>query len=138
MEEPLWLSRYEVDYLHELLVAQFGGLQGVRDAKLLDSALARPWRRWDYEPDADLASLAASYGYGLTQNHGYVDGNKRIGFMAMSTFLYINDHLLDVPEPEAVLVMLEVAAGERNEESLAAWVRERIVPLPPPEEEDTA
>ena len=129
MREPVWLSRQEVDALHELSITHFGGRYGVRDGGLIDSALARAANRWSYEPGCDLPALAASYCYGLAKNHGYIDGNKRIGFLAMATFLYINGQVLEAPEPEAVMVMLEVAAGRRSEEELAAWIRDRIVPL---------
>jgi death-on-curing protein len=129
MSEPFWLVRREVDELHRRSIGQYGGSDGVRDGSLIDSALARPVNRWNYEPDSDLATLAASYGYGLVKNHGYVDGNKRIGFLAMSIFLYINGLMLDASEPEATIVTLEVAAGERSEEALAAWIRERSIPL---------
>lgn len=129
MSEPFWLVRREVDELHRRSIKQFGGSDGVRDGSLIDSALARPVNRWNYEPDSDLATLAASYGYGLVKNHGYVDGNKRIGFLAMSIFLYVNGLMLDAGEPEATIVTLEVAAGERSEEELAAWIRERSIPL---------
>lgn len=129
MREPLWLSRYEIDRLHELLIVQFGGSHGVRDRALIDSALARPTNRWHYDPDADLASLAASYAYGLSQNHGYVDGNKRIAFIAATVFLHINGQLMEASETEAYYMMLEVASGEKTEAELADWLREHLIPL---------
>lgn len=129
MNEPFWLARREIDELHRRSIKQFGGSDGVRDGALIDSALARPVNRWNYQPESDLATLAASYGFGLVKNHGYVDGNKRIGFLAMSIFLYVNGLLLDASEPEATIVTLEVAAGERSEEELAAWIRDRSISL---------
>ena len=131
MNEPIWLTRPEVDYLHGRSVRQFGGSNGVRDDSLIESALARPINRLNYEPGCDLAALAASYGYGLVKNHGYIDGNKRIGFLAMSIFLYVNGYLLDTDEAEATIAALEVAAGDRTEEELASWIRDRIIPLEP-------
>jgi len=101
----------------------------VRDSALIESALARPINRLNYEPDCDLSALAASYGYGLVKNHGYIDGNKRIGFLALSIFLYINGYLLEADEAEATITALAVAAGDRTEEELAAWIRSRIIPL---------
>ena len=103
----------------------------MRDASLIESALARPINRLNYEPDCDLAALAASYGYGLVKNHGYIDGNKRIGFLAMSIFLYVNGFLLETDEAEATITALAVAAGDRTEEELAVWIRDRIIPLEP-------
>jgi death on curing protein len=119
----------EIDALHRDLIEQFGGSHGTRDDGMIESALSRPINRWSYEPSCDLADLAASYGYGLTKNHGYVDGNKRIGFAAAGVFLMINGLMLDVPEPEAIIVMLEVAAGDRDETTFAEWIREHTVPF---------
>jgi death-on-curing protein len=125
--EPLWLARAEVDALHDASIRDFGGSFGVRDAGLIESALARPLNLWTYATDSDLAALAAAYGFGFTKNHGYVDGNKRIGFLAMGAFLFINGYLLEASEAEAIIVMLEVAASERNEERLAEWIREHLI-----------
>lgn len=129
MEEPLWLERRLVDTLHADQIRQHGGSHGVRDPGLVESALARPRQRWVYQPDADLPALAAAYGYGLARNHGYVDGNKRIAFVAMGVFLGVNGMEIEAPEPEVVAVMLEVAAGGRSEEELADWLRRSTVPL---------
>jgi death-on-curing protein len=130
-DEPVWLSREEVAYLHDSSIRQFGGSPGVRDEGLIASAIARPTNLWSYEPDADLAALAAAYAFGLAKNHGFIDGNKRIGFLAMGVFLYVNGWRLEAAEPEAVVVMVELASGRRSEQELAAWLRERIRPLAP-------
>ena len=131
--EPLWLRRPWVDALHFQQLKRFGGLYGIRDENALESALARPRHQWLYNRERDMAVLAAAYGYGLTRSHGYSDGNKRIGFMAMAVFLSLNGWELDAAEPEVVRVMLSVAAGEMPEPALAAWVREHMV-TPPLEE----
>lgn len=129
MDEPFWLKRSLVDAVHADQIRQHGGSHGVRDSGLIESALARPRQRLGYEPESDLAVLAAAYGYGLARNHGYVDGNKRIAYMAMYVFLGLNDVEIEAPEPEVVAVMLEVASGERSEEELAEWLRRSTVPL---------
>jgi len=98
----------------------------VRDGGLIDSALARPRQRLAYESEADLASLAASYGYGLARNHGYVDGNKRVALMAMFVFLFLNGAELEAEEPEAVAVILRLAEGGLSEKQLADWVRSHL------------
>ncbi len=126
--EPKWLSHRGVEGLHDALVREHGGLAGLRDEGLLESVLARPQQRWTYEPDADLADLAAAYAFGLAKNHPYLDGNKRIAFVAATVFLLRNGLLLDAPEPEAVVTMLGVAAGELEEAALAAWFRQRTEP----------
>jgi death-on-curing protein len=124
------VSRFIVDTHQERLIATYGGAGGVRDDGLIESALARPLNRWHYEPDADVFDLAAGYGFGLARNHGYVDGNKRIAFMTMGVFLYLNGWLLEAAEAEAVHVMLRVAAGEWGESELAEWLRGHVVPVP--------
>lgn len=129
MNEPKWLSRFAVDRMQEALIRQDGGSYGIRDGGLIDSALARPVNRWQYDPGSDLAALAASYGYGLAKNHGYVDGNKRIALAVLSVFLFRNGLLLEASEPEVVVAMLALAAGELSEADLADWLRQKAVPL---------
>lgn len=129
MDEPTWLDRRVVDAIHQALVQMHGGSFGVRDDGLIESALARPRNRWEYDPGTDLAALAAAYAYGLARNHGFVDGNKRVSFMAAYTFLGLNGVEIDAPEPEVVVVMTHVAAGESSEEELAAWIRQRAIPF---------
>ena len=89
-----------VEAAHHDQVEEHGGLHGIRDYGLLESALARPRHRWSFEPETDLPSLAASYGFGLVNNHPLLDGNKRIGFVAMNIFLLINGQEIEAPEPE--------------------------------------
>ena len=76
-----------VDAIHNDQLREHGGLPGVRDENALESALARPQQKWRYAEGADVATLAAAYAFGLTKNHPYRDGNKRIGFLALATFL---------------------------------------------------
>jgi death on curing protein len=128
--EPIWLRRAWVDALQFQQLKRFGGLHGVRDAGAVES-LARARNRWEYGEARDIAVLAAAYGYGLTRSHGYSDGNKRIGFMAMAVFLELNGWSLEAPEADVVTAMLGVAAGEVGEEDLASWIRSRIQPTDP-------
>jgi death-on-curing protein len=128
VKEPRWLSRSVVGIIHTNQIREHGGGFGVRDEGLIESALDRPRNKWTYEKDADLADLAAAYGYSLITNHGFVDGNKRVAFMAVYTFLGINDHDLDVSEPEVVRVMLDLATSNFTEARFAAWIREHWIP----------
>ena len=107
---------------------QHGGLHGIRDPGLLESALDRPKNRYHYESDVDLADLAASYGLGLAKNHAFVDGNKRTAFQVMYTFLGLNGVRLPAPEATVVTLMVEVATGEVDETLLAAWCRDHLTP----------
>jgi len=129
MKEPVWLDRLTVDAIHFDLLLGHGGIFGVRDEGLLESALDRARNRWLYEPESDLAVLAAAYGFGLTTNHPYADGNKRVALLAMYVFLAVNGRRLVAPEVEATLVVLDVARGRLGEAELAAWVRRQTRPV---------
>lgn len=124
MTEPRWLSRRTVLHLHERQIARFGGATGIRDEGLLDSALARPLNLYAYG-SPDLFALAGAYAAGLLQNHPFVDGNKRTGFVAAALFLDRNAWELAAPEAEAVVMTLGLAAGEIEEEGYAAWLCDR-------------
>jgi death-on-curing protein len=95
----------------------------LRDEGMLRSALERPVNKWAYE-QAPLAELAAAYAFGLAKDHGFVDGNKRIAFMGMITFLHKNG-VPFAPDPaHATAIILTLAAGEVSEESLTRWIRD--------------
>ena len=125
-KEPRWLNRLVVDAVHTDQLREHGGLPGVRDENALESALARPQQFWLKGPEAGVAAAAAAYAFGLVKNHPYRDGNKRIGFLALVTFLGINGLEFDAPEREVVAEMVTLADGTRSEEQLAAWVRSHI------------
>ncbi|HEY7680929.1 MAG TPA: type II toxin-antitoxin system death-on-curing family toxin [Terriglobia bacterium] len=124
--EPRWLSRVVVDAIHGDQIREHGGLPGIRDENALESALARPRHKWLFDNERDLAVLAAGYGFALVRNHPYRDGYKRIGFLAMATFLGINGRELKTTDAAVVTQMFALAAGDVSEERLAAWVRERM------------
>lgn len=125
--EPVWLTRRMIGEIHHEQISEHGGSYGVRDDGLIDSALARPRNRWEYAEDVNLSGLAAAYGYGLAKNHGFVDGNKRVGFMAMYVFLRLNGVEIEAGEPEVVRLMTAVASGALGEEELAAWLKQSVV-----------
>ena len=115
-----------VDAMHYDQLQQHGGPFGIKDENALESALARPRHKRQYEPNSDLCALAAASGYGLARNHGYSDGNKRIAFVAMYTFLGVNGWEITAPEPQVVRLMLDVASGACDEEQLATWLRAHV------------
>ena len=127
MKEPIWLNRDIILAIQGELLARFGGLEGIRDDGLLDSALGRPLQRFHYEKP-DLFDLAASYAHGLVKNHPFFDGNKRIGFMAAYTFLGVNGQQLEAPEEQAALQTLALAGGEIAADTYAAWLRKSCSP----------
>jgi death-on-curing protein len=128
MKEPVWLTKSIVEAIHISQIREHGGQYGIRDINLLESALARPMNRWAYAQESDIVILAAAYGYGLAKNHSFIDGNKRVAFMAMYTFLGLNDYEIDATEPEVVDLMLGVADSSIPEEQLIRWLRMHIVP----------
>ncbi len=115
-----------MDAIHFQQLQRFGGLYSVRDEGTIESALARPRNLSAYDGVTDIAAPAAADGYGLTRGHGYVDGNKRVGFVAMTVVLDLNGQSLEAPEPEVVQVMLAVASGDLSETDFIRWVRRHI------------
>ena len=108
-------------------------MAGLRDEGALEAALARPRQKWTYDEGADLELLAAAYGYGLSQAHPFIDGNKRAAFLTMATFAGLNGFEIEAAEAEVVTLMLGVARGNVREEDLAVWLREHLIPLHPTE-----
>lgn len=121
--EPRWLTVEQVIVTHERQIKKFGGPQGLRDQGMLESALARPENKWRYE-SADLAELAASHAFGIAKNRLFVDGNKRVAFLALVAFLRKNGVRFAPPSAAATAIILALAAGEVSEESLARWIRD--------------
>jgi len=119
----VWLSRLVVDAIHNDQLREHGGLAGVRDENVLESALARPRQKWQYVDRPDLPTLAAAYAFGLVQNHPYRDGNKRIGFLAVVTFLGVNGLDFSASEADVVTEILALADGRVSEKALADWIR---------------
>jgi len=125
MTDWRWIGPDVVYAIHDRQIAEHGGLDGIRDQGLIESALARPVNLLAYgEPDA--ADLAAAYAYGLARNHGFADGNKRIAWIVARLFLADNGFRLTFDKLEAVRAMEAVAAGTLNETELAKWFRQRF------------
>jgi death-on-curing protein len=121
----VWIESALIHAVHDEQLAEHGGGAGVRDINLLESALARPHQLENcVSPDA--ADLAASYGYGVSRNHPFIDGNKRTGFVAMELFLALNGFELTATDADCVLTMLSVAAGDIEEVAYAEWIRQHM------------
>lgn len=122
--EPVWVREDVVRAIHRRQLAEHGGTEGVRDAGLLHSALARPRNLLAYgDPPPDLSALAAAYAFGIARNHPFVDGNKRVALVVCRAFLLLNGQDLIAEQDEKVGVFLALAAGSLSEEALADWVR---------------
>ena len=125
-EEPRWVARLVVDAVQFDLIRTFGGMPGLRDEHALESALARAPQRYAYETGADLAELAAAYGFGLSTDHPFNDGNTRIAFVTMAVFAELNGYRLEAPEEDVVGMMVAMAFGALSETELASWVSSRL------------
>ena len=121
----IWVSAQVAMAAHAEQLAEHGGSEGVRDAGLLESAMARPQNLAAYgQPDA--AELAAAYAYGIARNHPFVDGNKRTAAVVSETFLMLNGHILTATDAELVVAFLALAAGDLSEEETAVWFRDHL------------
>lgn len=125
----VWIDKQALLLLQEISLSDHGGSSGLRDEGLLDSALARPQNLVAYGLP-DLASLAASYAFGLAKNHAFVDGNKRAAFLAIGLFLDLNGQSFEADQPDAIRAILALASGDLDEDDLAVWIRAHMVPLP--------
>jgi death on curing protein len=123
VSEPKWFTYEQAIAAHSLQLRRYGGAPGLRDEGALRSALERPVNKWHYEA-ADLPELAAAYAFGLAKNHAFVDGNKRIAFIAIVAFPRKNGIAFRPDQAQSTAIILAVAAGEVSEESLARWIRD--------------
>jgi death on curing protein len=118
-----WLSLQVITAIHEEQIAEHGGASGTRDSGLIESAIARPMNRANYEKP-DTAELSAAYAYALCRNHPFVDGNKRTAYVAARLFMELHGLHLTASQPDKVIVMLRLANGSMTETEFAAWLRE--------------
>lgn len=123
---PVWIDPRAVLFLHDESLAMFGGARGLRDAGLLESALARPVNQHLYKPGSGIPELAAAYAFGLAKNRPFVDGNKRTAFLALGLFLALNGWQLETTQIDAIETMLSLAKGSLDESALANWIGGRI------------
>ena len=122
-----YLSLDEVLELHRLTIAQSGGAGGLRDLGLLESAVVQPYMTFgSRDLYQSLADKAAALAFSLIMNHPFVDGNKRVGHLAMETFLVLNNHELNVDVDEQERMVLDVAAGIAGREEFTEWVRTNV------------
>ena len=119
------LSAEQIRLLHSQLIQETGGIDGVRDIGLLESAVNAPLQSFDgIDMYPSVQQKAARLGFGLIKNHAFIDGNKRIGAHAMLVFLALNRISLNYTQEELIQIILQVAAGEADFQALLAWVIE--------------
>jgi death on curing protein len=126
VSEPVWIDERDALALHDRLLALDGGIAGVRDAGLLESALARPRQLHAYGDKPDIIDMAATYTAGVVRNHPFADGNKRTGFLAGVLFLEMNGYRFTATEEAAATAALGLAAGTLDEMAFAAWMRANV------------
>jgi death-on-curing protein len=128
--QPKWIGRAATVALHDEQIAEHGGLAGIRDEGMLDSALARPKNRWQYE-QADIIELAAAYAFGLARNHPFADGDKRTSLVVAGAFLRLNGLRIVADPADVVTVSLRLAdsGSGLTEADLAAWLAGHAEPL---------
>lgn len=126
MAEPEWIELSAVKTLHDRSIALHGGLSGLRDEGLLESALGRPRNRYFYEGVEDVVDLAATSCVAMAANHPFADGNKRAAFLCLLLFLRLNGKRLTADRVDATRTVLAVAAGEVGIDQLAAWIRRNL------------
>ncbi len=121
-QDWIWIALEVAEAAHLEQLAEHGGGEGVRDVRLLESAMARPQNLLAYD-DPDAAALAAAYAYGIARNHPFVDGNKRTAAVVSETFLVLNGYILNATDAELVVAFLALASGDLSEDELADWFR---------------
>jgi death on curing protein len=120
-----WIDSFDIRAIHNAQIARHGGLDGVRDQGLIESALARPQNLAAYD-NPGAAELAAAYAFGIARNHGFHDGNKRTAWVAARVFLADNGCRLVFSQIEGYQLMISIAEGTKGEVSVVAWFRDRI------------
>ena len=125
-----WLTTADVLAIHDQLIAEHGGADGIRDVTLLESALSRPQQLSAYgQPKPDMAALAAAYAFGIAKNHAFADGNKRTSAVVTEAFLRLNGLSLTATDIEIVQTWSDLGAGLVTEPDLIDWLRQKTVKL---------
>ena len=130
MNEIVFIPKQIVIYFHEQLIDLYGGMLGIRDEGLLDSAIEQPKSMFDgsYLHDS-LVKMAAAYGFHICKNHPFIDGNKRVALVTMDTFLQKNGYEITASEKDVYEVMIKLASGELSKAELTDWLEVNISKL---------
>jgi death on curing protein len=124
VKEPKWIGTAIATAIHDEAIYEFGGLAGIRDTRLLESALDRPRNLVAYEPRASVFRLAAALCVGIAKNHPFNDGNKRTALLVTRAFLYLNGQELEPSQADEVTTLVAVADGSLTEQDLASWLEQ--------------
>jgi death-on-curing protein len=126
VKEPGWIGERVALAIHARLLEQFGGAPGLRDAALLESALARPRQLFSYAEPPNMIEMAAAYIAGIVRNHPFLDGNKRTGFVVGVLFLETNGCRFMAPEEDATQAVMDLAAGLLDEKGFVFWLSNHV------------
>lgn len=126
MISPTWIEESVVIAIHRRQLAEHGGVDGIRDNGLLESALFRPRNKSNYG-NPTIFDLAAAYGYGIAKNHPFIDGNKRTSYVVMRTFLQLNGYDIQASAVEKYETWIGLANNQIDEAQLANWIKENSV-----------
>lgn len=130
MKNIIFLPKKLILLFHEQLIQIYGGSHGVRDEKLLDSALGQPKATFECKYLHDnLMKMAAAYGYHICNNHPFIDGNKRIALVAMDVFLQRNGYEISANEKETYKIIMQLATGELSKDELVQWLEKNTSSL---------
>jgi death on curing protein len=126
MREPVWIEERDALAIHDRILALHGGSRGIREVKLLQSALARPRQHYAYADARDIVQMAAAYIAGIVRNHPFIDGNKRTGFVTGVLFLELNGYRFKAAEGETAQAVFALASGSLTETEFTAWLRSNV------------
>lgn len=128
MADFIWIDIQLAKTIHARQLAEHGGISGIRDEGLLDSALARPKHLLTYSSDLPhISQLSAAYAFGIARNHPFLDGNKRTAAVVCETFLNLNGFDLTADDPSMYVTFLSLAEGNLSEDELATWLQQHVV-----------
>jgi death on curing protein len=125
---PKWVTASIATAIHDEAIYEFGGMAGVRDSGLLQSALDRPRNLFAHEPEISIFKLAAALCVGIAKNHPCHDGNKRTALLATRAFLYLNGQELEPTQADEVTTLVAVADYSLDEDRLAEWLKRNSSP----------
>jgi len=129
VKEPRWISIQLSTFIYHQQMLEHGGMPGPVKSDLLASALSRPQQLYAYDDNADIFTLAAGYLDGICRNHPFTDGNKRVAFLCAYTFLQLNGWDFDASEPDVVIMVSMIAAGEAKLSEIAEWLQLNSAPI---------
>jgi death on curing protein len=128
VRKPVWIDERDALVIHDRLIALHGGPTGLRDSGLLNSALARPQQHFAYAEAPDIIDMATAYTAGIVDNHPFLDGNKRTGFVVGILFLELNGYRFTASEEDAAQAVLSLADGTFDEMAYSGFLRANAVP----------